>query len=267
MAHKVGVKVTGALACFTRPEAKVERVSYMCMTPSAARGVLEAILWKPEFQWLIHAVTVLRPIQFTSIRRNEIEDKINIDSTVKGRSSALEWMEGASRYTPYYADLQKLKVKGFKDIPGNRVQRHTLALRDVGYAILAEPQLTEKANKPRRKPRDVVEPEGGDTVEKYVGMFNRRVAKGQCFQQPYLGLREFVAAFQPGSDEDKSDPSDPVLRSDEYPLGRLFYDFDYRADGTRIPLFAAAVLRRGVLDVDEMRRSLPAQGARHNHDN
>jgi CRISPR-associated protein Cas5d len=218
------------------------------MTPSAARGVLEAILWKPEFSWIVHSITVLRPVRFISIRRNEVQDTIPVNPT----SGVLKWMEEPNSYQPYYADSAGRK----SPYGDHRVQRHTLALRDVAYVINGEPELTEKPNQPRRKPPDADEPGGPDTVEKYVGMFNRRVAKGQCFQQPYLGLREFVAAFQPVTGDDPSDSTDPVLRCDEYPLGRLFYDFDYRRDGTRKPLFAPAVLRRGVLDVDAMRRIL-----------
>src|SRR3990172_399955 len=93
----VKVKAEGDLACFTRPEAKVERVSYPCMTPSAARGVLEAICWKPEFRWIVHRITVLRPIRFVSIRRNEVQDTI----PVKGSMGVLKWMADNSAYKPY----------------------------------------------------------------------------------------------------------------------------------------------------------------------
>jgi len=250
MANIVKVKVSGELACFTRPEAKVERVSYMCMTPSAARGVLEAVLWKPEFHWIVHSITVLRPIRFISIRRNEVQDTIPVNAT----RGVLKWMEWPDNYEPYYADSAG-RESPYGD---HRVQRHTLALREVAYLISAEPELTDRANQPRRKPRDVDEPQGADTVEKYVGMFTRRVAKGQCFQQAYLGLREFVAEVKPMTSEDRPDPADPVLSCAEYPLGRVFYDFQYGSDGRRIPLFAPALLRCGVLDVDAMRENLTA---------
>jgi len=245
MNHTLRLKVTAPLACFTRPEAKVERVSYLCMTPSAARGVLESILWKPEFVWIVRSISMLRPVQFTSIRRNEIQDTIPT-------LGALKWMRDHSSYSPYYTDSA-----GRKSPYGeNRVQRHTLALRDVAYVITAEPQLTEKANLSRTKPLDPDAADGPNTIEKYVAMFNRRVTKGQCFQQPYLGLREFAANFEAPTVADEPDPTDTILSSDPYPLGRMFYDFDYRGDGTRSPLFAPAFLRRGVLDVDEMRAGL-----------
>lgn len=248
MNHTVRLKVTAPLACFTRPEAKVERVSYLCMTPSAARGVLESILWKPQFAWVVHSICVLRPVQFASIRRNEIQDAISVPVVQK-------WMKDDSAYTPYYADSAGRK----SPYGDNRVQRHTLALREVAYVITAEPKLTDKANLPRAKPRDADEPDGPDSEQKYVEIFTRRVSKGQCFQQPYLGLREFVAQFEPPTGADEPDGSDPVLRSDEYQLGRMFYDFDYLKDGTRAALFASAALRRGVLDVDKMRESATAE--------
>lgn len=131
--------------------------------------------------------------------------------------------------------------------------------------IGAEPELTAKANLPRTNALDPDADDGPDTIEKYVAMFNRRVAKGQCFQQPYLGLREFVAHFEPPTEADRPDAIDPVLRSEEYPLGRMFYDFDYRNDDTRVPLFAPAVLRRGVLDVNEMRESATAETLQGRH--
>ncbi|MDY7009465.1 MAG: type I-C CRISPR-associated protein Cas5c, partial [Planctomycetota bacterium] len=152
--------VSGPLACFTRPVMKVERVSYPCMTPSAARGCLEAILWKPQFRWVVHRITVLQPIQFFSVRRNEIQDKIKPNDLGK-------WMKSPESYTPYYFDSA-----GRKSPYGeHRVQRHTLALRDVAYIIQAGIELTQKANQPRKNPLDVDEPAGPDTVIKYVAMF------------------------------------------------------------------------------------------------
>jgi CRISPR-associated protein Cas5d len=241
MKHTVTVKVTGLLACFTRPEAKVERVSYLCMTPSAARGVLESILWKPQFTWVVHSIRVLRPVRFESIRRNEIQDTISVPVVQK-------WMKEDAAYRPYYTDSA-----GRKSAYGDhRVQRHTLALRDVAYVITAEPRLTDRANLPRTRPPDADRPDGPDTEEKYVAIFNRRVMRGQCFQQPYLGLREFVAEFAPSTEGETPDPTDTVLKSAEYSLGRMFYDFDFRTDNIPAPLFAPAILRHGVLDVDEM---------------
>jgi CRISPR-associated protein Cas5d len=257
MSQTVRVVVSGPLACFTRPEAKVERVSYPVMTPSAARGCLEAIVWKPQFRWNVLTIRILRPIQFASVRRNEIQDTISIKD-VQG------WMEDPSSYKPYFADFQTLRLEGFKEVRGNRAQRHTLALRDVAYVIEAEPVLTALTSTPRRKPVCEDEPEGRDTVQKYVAMFNRRMEKGQCFQQPYLGLREFVADFR--SDDGQQPLSgDDILGQAEYSLGRMFLDFEYQPDvydnqgawkklGGRTPVFAPTTLRHGVLDVQEMRR-------------
>jgi CRISPR-associated protein Cas5d len=242
--HTVSVKVSAPLACFTRPEAKVERVSYLCITPSAARGILESILWKPEFVWFVHTITVLKPIRFASIRRNEIQDTIPI----RGPAGVLKWMENNLTYTPYYTDS-----RGRKSPHGdNGVQRNTLALRDVSYIITANPILTPKAYLPSTRLLDRDEPVAPNTVEKYVAMFTRRVKKGQCFQQPYLGLREFVAAFDVARDDDKPDPQDPTLRADNYALGRMFYDYDYRKGESRSALFAAAFLENGVLNARKM---------------
>lgn len=152
------VKVWGDYACFTRPEMKVERVSYPVMTPSAARGVLEAIFWKPEFRWRVHEIAVLKPVRYFSILRNEINTR-QTERTARG------WM--ASGDGGYFADA-------------DRTQRHTLGLRDVAYVIRAEPVLRA----------DV-----GDDVAKYRDQFRRRVDRGQCYATPYFGCREFSAAF------------------------------------------------------------------------
>lgn len=153
----LGVKVWGELACFTRPEMKVERVTYPVMTPSAARGILEAIFWKPEFAWRIREIWVLRPIHYVSLVRNEINSRQSFQA-------AKAWVEGGGGF---YADE-------------DRAQRHTLALRDVSYVIWADMRL---------------HPHATDPPVKYREQFRRRVARGQCFQQPYLGCREFVAYF------------------------------------------------------------------------
>jgi len=151
------VRVWGEFACFTRPEMKVERVSYDVMTPSAARGVLEAIFWKPEFEWRVREIWVLRPIRHFSILRNEVNNKMS-------ERAAAGWASGAGGY---YADE-------------DRTQRHTLALRDVAYVIRADIALR---------------PHATDDVAKYRDQFRRRVSKGQCHHIPYLGCREFAASF------------------------------------------------------------------------
>lgn len=155
----LAVKVWGDLACFTRPEMKVERVSYPVMTPTAARGVLESIFWKPEFQWRVEEIWVLNGIRYTSFMRNEITTRTS-ERTARG------WAE---RGGGYLADE-------------DRTQRNTLALRDVAYVIRAQ-----------------VAPNSADDADaaKYRDQFRRRVRRGQAHSTPYLGCREFAASFAP----------------------------------------------------------------------
>jgi len=156
----------GPLACFTRPELKVERVSYPVMTPSAARGLLEAVLWKPAILWHIDRIRVLRPIRFVSFRRNEVNT----------RASPPAWavVENGGAVRPYFAE-------------DDRAQRNTMALRDVDYLIEAYLTMTDRAGP-------------DDNMTKFVDMFRRRVARGQHFHQPYFGCREFVAHVIPADD-------------------------------------------------------------------
>lgn len=161
----VRLKVTGDFACFTRPDLKVERMSYPCMTPSAARGILEAVLWKPEFQWVVRRILVLNPIKFASIKRNEISKK-------GGRG--VEHIE----------------------IEKNRVQRNSIVLKDVAYIIEACIFVDEERIK---QSKDTANPL---TVKKYRTMFERRVQKGQCWHQPCLGTREFAADFSVPNEDD-----------------------------------------------------------------
>lgn len=151
------VRVEGELACFTRPEMKVERVSYPVMTPSAARGVVEAIFWKPEISWRIHEIWVLKPIQYFSLLRNEVNSKAS-------ERSAIGWQKESGGY----------------DAATDRAQRHTLALRDVVYRIRAE---------------IILKPHATEDIAKYRDQFRRRVKDGRCFATPYLGCREFSATF------------------------------------------------------------------------
>lgn len=164
------VLISGDRACFTRPEMKVERVSYEVITPSAARGVLEAILWKPAIRWVITRIYVLKPIQWFSIQRNEVTDKIST-RTVQAA------MQGGV--------LEPLVVDE------KRAQRHTLGLRDVAYVIEAGFALTKNAGP-------------DDNSIKFRDMFERRVQKGQCYRRPYLGCREFAAEFGPAPTNLKS---------------------------------------------------------------
>lgn len=155
----LAVKVWGEFACFTRPEMKVERVSYPVMTPSAARGVLEAIFWKPEFSWRVEEIWVLKEIRYFSILRNEVNSRAS-------ERAAAAWERSGGGY----------------DASADRTQRHTLALRDVAYVIRAQMAL---------KPGVEQHP------AKYRDQFRRRVQDGRCFARPYLGCREFAAEFGP----------------------------------------------------------------------
>lgn len=172
------VKVWGDFACFTRPEMKVERVTYPVMTPSAARGVLEAIFWKPEILWVVERIEVLNEIRYCSILRNEVNSRAS-------ERAATAWHRAGS---------------GGFDAVADRAQRHTLALREVEYLIHA-----------RMAPRADVR----DDPAKYRDQFRRRVRRGQCFSTPYLGCREFAAYFsEPTGDErpiDRTEDLGPML--------------------------------------------------------
>ena len=187
----IHLRVWGDLACFTRPEMKVERMSYPVPTPSAARGILEAILYRPQFRWYVHRIAVRRPIKFLSFRRNELKSVAN-----------------ARKPEPILAEE-------------DRTQRNTLALRDVDYVIEASLELNRLANQPRQKPPGPDEAQGDDNPEKYFGMFRRRVEKGQCFTQPYFGCREFPAHFKLVQASNMATPPDANVDTD---LGYILYD-------------------------------------------
>ncbi len=151
------VKVWGERACFTNPAFKVERVSYEVPTPSAARGILSSIFWKPEFEWRVRKIYVLKPIKYFSITRNEVKHPIVISTTKK-------WAQEGGNYF----------------IEEHRTQRHMLGLQDVAYVIFADIVLRDHANA---------------DIAKYRDQFRRAVSQGRCFQTPCLGLREFIASF------------------------------------------------------------------------
>jgi len=202
----VEIKVWGEFACFTRPEMKVERVTYPVMTPSAARGVLEAVFWKPEFTWNIREILVLNPIKYFSILRNEVNSRAS-------ERSARGWAGNNGGFVA----------------SEDRAQRNTLALAEVAYVIRA----------------DVV-PHSDETGQeaKYRDQFRRRVARGQCFAQPYLGTREFTASF--------SEPTgDEIPLPVSMDLGRMLRDMVYEpgTSGTAEPRFFNASLAQGVLIV------------------
>jgi CRISPR-associated protein Cas5d len=213
MSFGVKLRVSGQYACFARAEMKVERVSYDVMTPSAARGILEAIHWKPAITWVIDRIHVLNPIRFQSIRRNEVGSRVPVANVRKAMKA------GA--------------VQGLRLITENeRQQRAATILYDVDYVIEAHFDMTDQAG-----PQD--------NPAKHHEMFIRRAASGQCFHQPCLGNREFPADFAlvEGGQPPSKLPEDQRNRD----LGWMLLDIDYAND--RTPLFFRAALKDGVLSV------------------
>lgn len=213
MSFGVRLHCWGPTGCFTRPEMKVERVSYDVITPSAARGVLEAIYWKPQIRWVIDRLRVLRPIRFASERRNEVGTKIPAGAIAKAMK------DGRGNLGLY--------------IEEQRQQRAGLILRDIAYVIEAHFVLL-----------------GGDDNEaKHLDTFNRRARAGQCFTRPYFGLRECAADFALIDDGSAAghvpeDTLPPEQRTRD--LGWMLHDIDYT---TRQPRFFHAKLEDGVVHV------------------
>ena len=213
MAYGVHLHVWGEYACFTRPEFKAERVSYDVITPSAARGILEAVHWKPALRWVIDRIHVLRPIRFGTVCRNEV-----------GHKMAVSKVSGAMRRRTT-AGLALI-------IEDDRLQRATTLLRDVGYVIEAHFVLTAAA-------------EPLDTHAKHLSMFNRRASRGQCFHRPYLGTREWAADFAPVG-EGMPMSTLPAEQRDR-DLGWMLHDIDFANGHT--PRFFRAALRNGIVEV------------------
>jgi CRISPR-associated protein Cas5d len=208
------LEVSGDYACFTRPEMKVERVSYDVITPSAARAIFEAILWKPAVRWHVQQVEVLKPICWIALRRNEVGGKIPVNNV----RSAMR--NGAGQLGLYIED--------------DRQQRAGLFLRDVHYRLHAD--------------LEVLPGRGEDNTEaKFYSMFERRAGKGQCFSQPYLGCREFAAHFQ--LVDPMTYPSNPVEESRD--LGWMLYDLDYSDRDNPQPRFFHARLEHGVMRIPD----------------
>lgn len=222
----VKIRVKGDYACFTQPALKVERMTYPCMTPSAARGVLECILWKPEFQWMIRRIKVLKPISFASFKRNEL-------SSIQS-GTPIDITDTDSKGSPKY-----------------RAQRNSIVLRDVEYIIEASIFMTED-NIQKVKDRDKCEGRKPcEPIVKYRDMFLRRLNKGQCWHQPYLGTREFSCDFFPVTQEDEA-------RADElnltYPIGSMLFDVWYDENHNATPLYMhnAAVINSTLTCPDEL---------------
>ncbi|MBU0715444.1 MAG: type I-C CRISPR-associated protein Cas5c [Verrucomicrobia bacterium] len=222
------LEVSGPFACFTRPEMKVERVSYDVITPSAARAVFDAILWKPAIRWQVKKIEVLAPIRWISVRRNEV------------------------------GKVASPRIPGLF-IEDERQQRAGLFLRDVKYRLCAEfdfippdkrgkvynpvPQyLVDAAEADDLKKPDVRKDE---TEAKYAAMFDRRSRKGQCFNQPYLGCREFSAHVRPV--DPVAEPATPIPETRD--LGWMLYDMDYTNPADPKPQFFHAFIENGAIDL------------------
>jgi len=205
----IQLEVWGDYALISRPELKVERMSYDVLTPSAARGMVEAIYYHPGLRWVIDRIYVLNAIQFTSVRRNEVTKKISAFSV---RSTAA-------------GGGQPLYLASSQDI----VQRASVVLQDVRYVIEAHFEMTDRANP-------------SDNPGKFQDIVTRRMEKGQCFHTPYFGCREFPAKFQRWR-------GGPIPAIDETrDLGLMLYDFDYSDPQNITPLYFRAKLDHGVLD-------------------
>lgn len=215
MGMGVKVKVWGDFALFSRPELKVERCSYDVMTPSAARGILDAIYWHPGLKWVVDKIYVRKPIQFTSVRRNEVKSKVLASSVLQA----------------YNGGEKPLYISSKEEI----VQRASMLLCDVEYVIDAHFEMTERANATAT-----------DNPGKFKDIIMRRLRRGECFHMPYFGCREFPAHFCLWEEEKIPSAYEDVEEKD---LGLMLYDLDYRNPEDIQPMFFRAVLKRGILDL------------------
>ena len=222
MPYGFQVEISGEYACFSRPELKVERVSYEIITPSAARGILEAILWKPAICYVIDQINICSPIRFVNVRRNEVNNKISYSSIKNAEQK--------------YADGTL-----YLDASGNRAQRASMILRDVCYVVTGHFEMTDRAG-------------SGDNEGKFADMLRRRLEKGQNYHMPYLGTREFPAQVRLIADGQP--PPKPIPESRI--LGLMLYDIDYVTlqgkDGQAIvkafePKYFFAEMKCGVVDL------------------
>lgn len=240
MSKGIRLHVWGDYALFTRPEMKVERVSYEIMTPSAARNILTAIYWKPQIAWVVDRIRVLKPIAFISVRRNEVASKA---------------------VTPSAAVMHGTEEALIGLCPeDDRQQRASLVLRNVGYVIEAHFDIVERT----------LEPGGPEMPEavcaaKHISIFNRRAAAGQAFHQPYLGCREFPAHFALIETDDAIPPCELPAEQQNKDFGWMFHDFIYREDKkgriiesnkgrklTAEPRFFHAIAKDGIVVVPKL---------------
>ena len=220
MPYGIKLHVWGERALFTRPEMKVERVSYDVITPSAARGILEAVHWKPAIRWVVDSIQVLNPIRFESIRRNEVGGKLSAASV--GKAMKAGRTHGLVTY-----------------VEEDRQQRASTLLRDVAYVITAHFELTGKAGP-------------DDNEGKHLDIFNRRASRGQCFHMPCLGTREFPANFSLVEDGQTLPPPHESLKG-ERDLGWMLHDIDFAQGMT--PRFFRARMLDGLIEVPPLERA------------
>lgn len=213
MAMGVKIRVWGPYALFSRPEMKVERCSYDVITPSAARGILEAVYWHPGLKWIVDKIYVKKQIRFTSVRRNEVKNKISANNV-------LQVYNGADK--PLYLSTKE-------DI----VQRASILLSDVEYVIEAHFEMTDHASPT-------------DNPGKFKDIIMRRLRRGECYHMPYFGCREFPAHFALCEEDEVQTWYDAVPEKD---LGYMLYDMDYSDPDNIQPMFFRAVMKRGCLDL------------------
>lgn len=216
------LEVRGDYACFTRPEMKVERVSYDLITPSAARAVFEAIFWKPGIRWRMERIEVLAPVRWISVRRNEV------GAVASTRNAEAAMKQGHGQLALYVED--------------ERQQRAGLFLRDVAYRLFAH--------------MDMVGADARANPGKYLAMFSRRAEAGQCVNQPYLGCREFAARFRPVALEEHAPgqwqapaTEPPALQQWSSELGWMLYDIDFDTGPVPVPKFFRAKVQAGVMNL------------------
>lgn len=238
------LEVWGDYACFTRPEMKVERVSYDVMTPSAARAIFESILWKPAIRWNITRIEVLNPIKWASVRRNEVD--------VRCIAPSSDVMRGKPT-TPIGLMADE-----------NRQQRAAMLLKDVRYRIHANFEFIDPSSRHAARQGHVESWAGNDERDafvaadekpaKYAAMFERRARKGQCFNTPYLGCREFSCSFRLVEPGQPANAGPPELAALGFPeprdLGYMLYDLDFSVPEDPKPLFFRASIHKGVVVTD-----------------
>jgi len=213
MGYGITIRVSGKYALFTRPEMKVERVSYDVITPSAARGILEAVYWKPAIRWVIDKIHVLNEIKFTNIRRNEVSEKVptrEVERRIRGSTESF-----------------------FIDAVSNRQQRAALVLKDVDYAIESHFVIVPENAGPE------------DDEKKHYNIALRRLRNGQYFHAPYLGTREFSARVE--LIEDRNIPNSPLAGAQD--LGWMLYDLNFSDPDDIRPNFFKAQMMDGVIDL------------------